>query len=525
MAIRMVKDDPDGKNQSKRSYKGGGSSSSGAPGGGLGGGLIGLLMNFLPYLLKNPKLLLVAVAIGVALYFFGGRGCSSDSLLNQGGLTFSLGGEMNKEIYEETEIFEPLADNRKNPLPEKVSLQKYCPSVMNQGKQGSCVAWASAYAARTIIEAQRTGKKPDDIRFSPAFMYNQISIDHKTCQGSYIKYAMDNMMEIGAVPFNSFRYTDQSCTEQPSGSLKQQASQFRIKGFQRLTDENRGKAYKVLGMKQNLAKGSPVIIGMMVGGSFMSDMMGKEFWNPVSQDYYQRGFGGHAMCVVGYDDYYEGGSFLLMNSWGQEWGRDGFAWVRYSDFKEFNVEAYGLYPMGNASRKEVASFDGSFGLELNDGKKTIALKQVEGHYFETSGKVKPTDKFKIEFTNNQECYTYVFGQENDGTVSVLFPYTPKHSPYCGITGTRLFPSDYSMQPDEVGDKDKFAVLVTRQPVDYDVVKEQIDKASGATLEAKLNTLYRAKISQGLRLSGNETVRFSTEINEDQVVYFVIGVNK
>src|SRR5690606_37924641 len=122
-------------------------------------------------------------------------------------------------VYEETEIFEALADNKKNPLPERVSLQKYCPTPVNQGQQGSCVAWASAYAARTILEAQRTGKAPDQIRFSPAFMYNQISIDHSSCQGSYIKYAMDNMMDIGAVPFRDFSYDDRDCNRKPGNDL------------------------------------------------------------------------------------------------------------------------------------------------------------------------------------------------------------------------------------------------------------------------------------------------------------------
>lgn len=522
MAIKMIPDDPSGSKLSKRSSQGG-SSSSGS-GGGLGG-IIGLLMNFLPFLLKKPKLLLVLVVVGIAAYFFLGRGGNAGGLLNQTSGLFSTGGEMNKEIYEETEIFEPLADNKKNPLPEKVSLQKYCPTPMNQGVQGSCVAWASAYAARTIIEAQRTGKNPNDIKFSPAFMYNQISIDHNTCQGSYIKYAMDNMMEVGAVPFNAFKYTDQSCSEKPSSVLKQEAKAFKITGFQRLTDEKRGKVHEILGMKQNLAKGSPIIIGMMVGGSFMNNMMGQEFWNPTSADYRKQGFGGHAMCVVGYDDYYEGGSFLLMNSWGTEWGKKGFAWVRYSDFKEFNVEAYGLYPMGDASKKQVSSFDGSFALELNSGTTKIGLKEVSDHYFETDRALKSTDKFKIEFTNNQECYTYVFGQENDGSTSVLFPYTPKHSPYCGITGTRLFPSDYSMAPDEVGNKDKFAVLVTRKPIDYDAVKAQISNARGTTLEDKMNAVFDSKASSKLRMSGSEEVKFSTELNENQVVYFVIGVNK
>lgn len=520
MAIRMIKDDPDGNKRSRKSSR----SSSSFRGAGGGRGLIGLAMNFLPYLIKKPKLLIVVAIVGIAIYFFGGKSCSS-GLMNNASFPFSLGGEMNQEIYQETEIFVPLADNKKNPLPEKVSLQKYCPTPLNQGVQGSCVAWASAYAARTIIEAQRTGKNPNGVKFSPSFMYNQISIDHNTCQGSYIKYAMDNMMDIGAIPFEDFKYNEQDCNRQPSERLKLEAEKYKINGFQRLTDETRGKAHEILAMKQNLAKGCPIIIGMMVGGSFMQNMLGEEFWHPTSQDYYKQGFGGHAMCVVGYDDYYQGGSFLLMNSWGTDWGKDGFAWVRYTDFKEFNVEAFGLYPMGNADHREQTVFEGSFGLELNAGKKTIALKQVTPFYYETVNKVLKTDKFKIEFTNNQACYTYIFGQENDGSISVLFPYTKKHSPYCGITGTRLFPSDYSMQTDQVGNKDQFAVLITKKPIDYDVVKNQINAANGNSISDKMQTIFNKQVSSSIDITANNLIHFKTDVDDNQVVYFVIGVTK
>jgi C1A family cysteine protease len=37
--------------------------------------------------------------------------------------------------------------------------------------------------------------------------------------------------------------------------------------------------------------------------------------------------------------------FLIMNSWGAEWGVNGFAWVRYRDFNYYVREAYGLDPM------------------------------------------------------------------------------------------------------------------------------------------------------------------------------------
>jgi hypothetical protein len=51
------------------------------------------------------------------------------------------------------------------------------------------------------------------------------------------------------------------------------------------------------------------------------------------------------------------------------------------------------------------------------------------------------------------------GQETDKGSYVLFPYTEKHSAYCEIKGTRMFPKDYSMSPDEIGDRDVMAIFI------------------------------------------------------------------
>ena len=523
MPIRMVKDP--GNNKPRKARRSSSANSSASGGSGMAGGLGSLVSVVLPYLIKKPKLLIGLIVVAV-IGFFVLKGCGGESTIANGvSSIFNTGGVFDQEVYESTEIYEPLADNIKNPLPEKVSLEKYAPTRLNQGRQGSCVAWASAYAARTILEAQRTGANPNSVRYSPSFMYNQISIDHNTCQGSYIKLAMDNMMDKGAVPFNDFRYDDSDCNRQPSRDLISKASVNKIKGFQRLTDDNQTRVHEMLSIKQNLSKGSPVIIGMMVGGSFMQSMSGKDVWIPTNADYSKRGFGGHAMCVIGYDDYKEGGSFQIMNSWGEDWGNKGIAWVRYSDFKEFNVESYGLYPMGDASKKQENSFDGSFGLELNAGKKTIGLSRVDDIYFETIGSVSSTDKFKVEFTNNIECYTYIFGEETDGSSYVLFPYTKKHSPYCGITGTRLFPRDYSMQPDDKGTKDKIAVLVTKKPIDYDKVSAQISAASGSDYQSKVKNALASLYETNVRFSGNQIIDFTTTTSGDKGVVFVIGIKK
>ena len=257
----------------------------------------------------------------------------------------------------------------------------------------------------------------------------------------------------------------------------------------------------------------------------MSRMSGREVWIPTNSDYDQRGFGGHAMCIIGYDDYKEGGAFQIMNSWGEDWGVDGIGWVRYTDFKAFNIESYGLYPMGNADKKAVSEFKGSFGLELNNGKKSIALQRKNDFYFETVSKVNPSDLFKVEFTNNMECYTYIFAQELNMTSTVLFPYTPKHSPYMGITGTRLFPRDYSMQSDGKGGVDKIAVVITKRPIDFKALNDRISKASGSSFEEKVKNVLSGELESNIRYSGSNIINFSTSTSKDKSVAFVIGVKK
>jgi C1A family cysteine protease len=42
--------------------------------------------------------------------------------------------------------------------------------------------------------------------------------------------------------------------------------------------------------------------------------------------------GPHAICIIGYDNNRYGGAFEVVNSWGSEWGNDGYLWIKYSDF-------------------------------------------------------------------------------------------------------------------------------------------------------------------------------------------------
>lgn len=456
-------------------------------------------------LFRKPKLLIVVAILAGLWYFFGGgKGCNT-ALGEQGDLAslFTKGATLDPAEYDKAEVYEPLADNVKNPLPERASLEQFAPPRLNQGQQGSCVAWASAYAARSIIHNQATGSAPDRATaFSPSFMYNRIKIENSGCQGSYILRAMDDMMKRGAVPFSEFAYNEHDCNARPDDQEVQAAARFRIKGHQRLsTSDDPNSPVDMLAMKQYLAKGSPIVIGMMVGGTFMQGMQGRDVWLPTRTDTQMNGFGGHAMCVIGYDDFKlgtDGGAFQIMNSWGREWGNKGIAWVPYDAFQFFTREAYAVYPMGVSAEEKPDRFDIRFGLAIVDERGTptgahIALQHQGGRVFRTTSPVPKGTRFKVEVTNNLECYTYIFGEETDGSTYTLFPYTPKHSPYCGVTGMRQFPKDQSLTADEVGSLDVFTILVANQPFDYPAIVKRMNGAGGRGVAAKMASVLGTEL--------------------------------
>ncbi|MCB9260948.1 MAG: peptidase C1 [Flavobacteriales bacterium] len=512
MPIRMVDDPQEPKNNDT---------------GGKRGGIPPILLLFLPYifkfLIKKPKLLLGVIAIGVLFYFFGGNllggGETADADIVS---PFSRGLDMKQEVYEQGELYEPLATNYKSGLPSRVSLEQFCPPRLNQGSQGSCVAWSSSYAARTILHAKSKGVSGKEVAFSPSSLYNFIKLPN--CQGAYIHNAMQQMQQYGVLPFNEFSYDEYDCNRTPSQNQMAMATQYRTRGFQRLWENEGGT--DISAIKQNLSQGGPVVIGMLVGGSFMSDMMGRKIWHPTSRDRNMAGFGGHAMCVIGYDDNLEGGAFQIMNSWGEDWGDRGLFWIKYSDFEYFTREAYGLYPMGNAPALDPNKLSVDFGLVTSDNLKNIPLTHLGNGIFRTSNNIAKGTRFKIEVTNSIECYIYVFGEETDGSSYVLFPNPQKknHSAYCGITGTRLFPRTESLMADNIGNADRMAVVVSKVELDHGELNRLINQATGNYAQ-KVQSVLSQYAMTGVTFQSGANVHFDATIGDKKTVAMVIEVTK
>jgi hypothetical protein len=546
MPIRMVDDpqDPDDNSgDDGGGYSGGGG--GGFPGGGGGGGGIFGIIFLLLGLFRGRGLILLLIILGGGFFFLRSGGCNGGNgggILNDVAQQLTTGGYLDPRQYERANIYESLSDDStRNPLPEHANLQRFAPTVGDQGHQGSCVAWSSAYGARTIAEAARTGQSPNSLKYSPAFLYNQIGLEG--CEGSYIIRAMEFMTKNGAVAYDQFPYDDKDCSRQPDDRLLEEARQNRMRGFNRLSPGDRNNAVDLRAIKENLNQGAPVVIGMMVGGSYMQDMKGQDVWNPTDEDRGMMGFGGHAQCVVGYDDKKYGGAFLIMNSWGPSWGNQGFAWVRYPDFRRFVREAYGLEPMDRVGAAASAPFSCEIGLVQvsYQNKKTIPgdyipLQTKEGNIFETVAPVQKGTRFKMEVQNTTECYVYVFGKETDGTSYTLFPYPrndnpakTKYSPFCGITGYRLFPKDKSMMPDSIGSRDEMAVVVSRRPLNWFELNKKISAGPGQDYGARVNAALGSRMVRGIKFlsSAKGNMQFSVKggIDTAAVVAAVVQISK
>lgn len=526
MAIRLTDDD----NNYTPSNGGGSSNNDPRRNNNNNSGLFAIIA----LLFKKSPLLAIVAGLGVLAYIFlfnggGGSGLLPTDGNNDDYLSFSTGCSMDEGIYDKAYAFEPLdLVTGSNRIPASASLEKYIPSRRNQGQQGSCVGWASTYAARTIIEAKATGKDPNSVVFSPAFVYNQIRLNNK-CEGAYMLEALKTLKGNGAVPFSEFPYNENSCTNTPGSREMQLAKQYTIENYTRLTESGISHKVSTDAIKQHLANGGPVVIGMMVPPSFDR---AKGVWQPTNTERQNSGkYGGHAMCVIGYDDNKQGGAFRIMNSWGEDWGDKGLIWVTYSDFEIFTREAYGVAAPLEYVREEENLPEDYFkiqmGLWLRNGNSGnyMALKKTGTNTFENTTALKKGDSFKVGVNNGNVAYIYIFGAEASGESYQLFPYA-KTSAYFNITGTRLFPKEKSFTVDEVGNKDYMAIVVSKE----ELSPEQIN----ASINASKKSTYAERVTEALgnRIAANPNwrvtdkgVEFDGKTGGKSAMLMVFGIHK
>lgn len=239
-------------------------------------------------------------------------------------------------------------------LPATASLEQYCPPVLKQAG-GSCVGWAVGYAMMTTLKARQYGWDPEDRRhrFSPMWVYNHINGGHDN--GSNLYDAM-----------NTVRYSTKGCAFLNSFDTRD----YRMRPASDSMQYEISKCYSIddyvyhgrdlYGIKTKISQGIPVVCRYWVYPDMDDGCSEQDPYDTIRDGEQRRG--GHASCIIGYDDNKE--AFLVMNSWGADWGtRGGFFWLAYSltEDTRLGFKAYSpvdrRYDIEDYSGEHLSSFD------------------------------------------------------------------------------------------------------------------------------------------------------------------------
>lgn len=218
-------------------------------------------------------------------------------------------------------------------LPSKVDLSENMPPPGDQGRQNSCVGWATAYVLKSYqerLEHNHLLAKPDGSPhwqkvFSPAFVYNLLN-NSRDGGITYID-ALNLLSSQGVVPWSDMPYNPDDFRSKPSPGLLQKARAWRIDYWRQVN------VLDPKELKAHLNAGYPVMLGAVIDQGFYKARKG-HVWKKREG----KSLGGHALVLVGYDDAKR--SFKVINSWGPRWADGGYGQIDYAWFARVVREGF-----------------------------------------------------------------------------------------------------------------------------------------------------------------------------------------
>lgn len=270
-----------------------------------------------------------------------------------------------------------------NELPSNFSLEKYCPPIRTQDG-ASCVGWAVAYGAGSILYNSLNNITSKDEKFinafDPYYVYSSIKSNEANCLGvdcgcgTFITEALDLAVNYGLKKMYVSPELKCSSTLNTSAlrNINDRTQNYSFDQYVRISTHNElsnGEFETIIDVedfKQILNFKVPIITGIGVSEEFGKLGSSNSLYKPDDSN----DDGGHAVTIIGYDDYKYGGSFRIMNSYGTDWGDNGYFWMTYKDFKRKVNSAFVMYSEEYSSwttdYTSGSYYKGSFSGEINE---------------------------------------------------------------------------------------------------------------------------------------------------------------
>ena len=214
-------------------------------------------------------------------------------------------------------------------LPKKIDLSSQCSPIVNQGNIGSCTANALSGAFEFLeLKELKTKKGPEVFEpkiFAPVsrlfIYYNERLIEGTVNEdsGARLRDGVKALNKLGGCREAIWKYNKPLLYKKPNKASYDEAAKHKVTEYMKITSMHT--------LKKCLADEYPVAFGFTVYESFETLEVAKTGIMPIPQPD-EHILGGHAVLAVGYND--EIKMLLVRNSWGIEWGQNGYFHMPYA---------------------------------------------------------------------------------------------------------------------------------------------------------------------------------------------------
>ena len=257
-------------------------------------------------------------------------------------IEYFYGLSIDEEKDQSVPFFEPW-EGIEMEIPNSISLEPFVPQVMSQGVAENSGGWAVGYYFAStewaMITNQSTQPLVDAFVYDPYYLNKAASSNGNGCSAEvYLSDLCQQLIDNGA----KRRNIDPSDCD-PTLDFDKSHSLLDFQEMLRLTDKNGVDSNNILSVKYALANYHAVVFSMNAPASFQYIARDGLFRPSEEERSRNRPTRAHALTIVGFDDDLYGGAFRVVNSWGDEWGDDGYCWISYEDFNRFQEAAYMIY--------------------------------------------------------------------------------------------------------------------------------------------------------------------------------------
>lgn len=438
-------------------------------------------------------------------------------------------------LYEKLDVKATMTTAIYRNVGSSFSLKQYAPTPKSQGSYGTCAAWATAYCARTMLESiarNETDKETiTNNAFSPGFVYRLAAPKSLDCSGSLNTECL-RQITLNGVPKLS-DYSDPCPSSIPIGIFKM-AQNNTIKTFVKLWDDEGNflplvsAKIKVQMVKKSLSESCPVVLAIYCPNSFHVFKGGD--WRPTEEvgEKVNHEHGRHAICAIGYDDEKYGGAIEIQNSWGEDWGDGGYAWIKYEDFAKFAFQA--IEVIGNPVNplQNDHTVVGGIKLIRSDGSSATAIQHTNGS-FKLKEDLRSGERFRLFLNSSKPSYVYLFNLDTKSKWNLLFPFNGI-SAYLNYNDSEVpIPSeDKYMRLNGDKGEEHLIVLYSQNPINTD---QFLQKIASQPVALSLNQKLKNVIGPNFKeLQGDKNqkdykkVDYQVSLKSEQTLGIIISFN-